>query len=143
MSSIVHGHATKIKTKTYNAWRHIIQRCNNSRDVLYKHYGGRGIRVCKRWMKFINFLNDMGIAPKNKSIDRINNNKGYFKNNCRWATDEEQHRNTRKTRLICHNGEIHCLRDWERKLGLGYGTIWRRIKRGFPIDRALEKVVTK
>jgi len=94
-------------------------------------------------MKFINFLNDMGIAPKNKSIDRINNNKGYFKNNCRWATDEEQHRNTRKTRLICHNGEIHCLRDWERKLGLGYGTIWRRIKRGFPIDRALEKVVTK
>ena len=84
------------KSSEYNSWDHMIQRCNNKNCHKYQMYGGRGIRVCKRWLKFENFIHDMGLKPNTKySIDRINTGGNYEPSNCRWATIGQQQINTR------------------------------------------------
>lgn len=86
------------KFSEYNIWCAMRQRCQCPTDVHYRLYGARGITVSNSWEKFENFLGDMGFRPtKNHSIDRINNDKGYSKENCRWATKVEQVLNTRQT----------------------------------------------
>ena len=85
--SITHG---MTNTPTYSSWENMIQRTTNPRSSYYKDYGGRGVTVCKRWLKFENFYKDMGERPKNKTLDRIDNNKGYSKKNCKWSTKSEQ-----------------------------------------------------
>ena len=81
----------------YSTWESMIQRCTNEKAHAYKHYGGRGIVVCERWKDFKNFFEDMGEKPnKSFSIERRDNNKGYYPENCYWATKTIQSRNTRK-----------------------------------------------
>jgi hypothetical protein len=84
----------------YHAWSAMIQRCTNNNSPYYKNYGGRGIKVCDRWLKFENFHDDMKDKPSKKlTLERIDNEKGYFKENCRWATMQEQSRNKRNTQI--------------------------------------------
>jgi len=83
------------RTKTYKSWLSMRERCNNPNRENYKNYGGRGIIICDRWISFDNFIIDMGERPNGKTLDRINNNKGYSKENCRWATNVIQGRNQR------------------------------------------------
>jgi len=94
-----HGHARKRRTLTYKTWEGIIQRCTNPRASRYSYYGGRGITVCAEWLDFKNFLRDMGVKPPGLSIERIRNNEGYSKGNCKWATATEQSRNRRKRKV--------------------------------------------
>ena len=93
-----HGHTRcKQRSRTYYSWSSMKQRCANQNTPRYKDYGGRGIRVCNRWLKFENFLEDMGEKPEGYriSIDRIDNDGNYEPNNCKWSTPKEQASNRR------------------------------------------------
>lgn len=97
---IKHGHTANggntRSSRTYSSWSSMIQRTENPNHKQFYLYGGRGIKICDRWRSsFQNFLDDMGECPEGKSIDRINNDLGYFPENCRWATASEQNKNRR------------------------------------------------
>ena len=92
-----HGHSPDSKKSgTYSTWDSMIQRCTNKKSKFFYCYGGRAITVCKRWFDFKNFLEDMGEKPEGTSIDRIDVNKGYYKENCRWADIYTQRNNMRR-----------------------------------------------
>jgi hypothetical protein len=85
---------------TYYSWKHMIERCTNKNHRQYKDYGGRGISVCQRWRdSFSDFVTDMGRKPEGTTLDRKNNDAGYYKGNCKWATGKEQAKNRRKRNL--------------------------------------------
>ena len=86
------------RSPTYRSWDGMIQRCTNIKYFRYADYGGRGIKICKRWFKFENFLADMGRRPKGKTLDRKNNDKNYEKLNCKWSTPKEQAQNRRNSK---------------------------------------------
>ena len=115
----------------------MIQRCINPNDKKYPLYGSRGIRVCKQWEKFENFLKDMGECPSGYSIDRTDNNKGYNKENCRWATPKEQARNRRNNHMISYNEKTQCLAAWTEETGIASSLISWRIKNGWSTEKAL------
>ena len=129
----------KTGSKVYVSWQSMKQRCLNKNSPSYKNWGGRGITICNRWMKFENFYEDMGERPEGTSIDRINNNKGYFKENCRWATNEEQCNNKRTNHLITYKGKTQPLGIWATELGMKQYIILNRIRSGWDVERALTK----
>lgn len=141
-----HGHNKKEKvTVIYKSWDSMIQRCTNPNNENYKDYGGREITVCKRWMKFENFLEDMGEHPGlGYSLHRINNDKGYYKENCKWATIKEQNINKRNSCLITHDGETKCLVVWAKQYNIHYNVLWKRLYiYGWSIEKALTTPVGK
>jgi hypothetical protein len=90
---------------TFNSWRDMVRRCTNPARKDYPRYGGRGIRVCDRWLDYRNFLADMGERPPGRTLERVDNEGHYEPGNCCWATREEQARNTRKALSpACPNG---------------------------------------
>lgn len=136
--SITHGFKG---TKVYAIWSGMKNRCNNPNEHSYKNYGARGIKVCKSWERFESFLKDMGEPPKGKySLDRIDNDKGYSKANCRWATDSEQQRNTRANTKYEYLGESYCLAEWAERTEIPYVRLWSRVKKqGWSLTRAIEE----
>lgn len=128
--------------KEYRAWQHMLRRCDNFKDKKAHLYAKKGITVCESWKEFVVFLADMGMAPtQNHSIDRINGNLGYFKENCRWATKLEQARNTNANRMLVFNGEKRCLYEWAAKYGIHPTTFTKRLKRGLSVEEALLKPI--
>lgn len=128
------------KTSTYKAWLRMKQRCSSTNKKTKKWYYDRGITVCESWEKFENFLNDMGNMPKDKtSLDRINNDLGYFKENCRWATSKEQGNNRRTNISITYNGKSKTLTQWARHLGINESTFYYRYKNKMPLDKMFSK----
>jgi hypothetical protein len=122
-------------------------RCHNPNMTGHDLYAERGIEVCDRWFNdFAAFLEDMGKKPSpDHSLDRIDNDKGYFPENCRWATRKVQNKNKRPQRpssrtgkrLITYNGETKGLRDWARQVGLKDRTLRARLAYGWPVGEAL------
>lgn len=133
--SITHGGCGTI---LHNRWRGMLQRCKNPNNKNYQCYGGRGITVCERWKSFENFRGDMEQTFKPRlTLDRIDNNKGYSKENCKWATQIEQARNTRRNHLIIIGGITKTLSEWSEISKLSSYTIFSRIKRGWSNDLLL------
>jgi hypothetical protein len=108
-----------LKNKAYRAWNNLKKRCNNPNNISFVYYGGRGIKVCRRWKKFENFIADMGLPPSEKhSIDRIDNDGNYEPSNCRWATREEQANNKSNNKFITYNDCTLTIAQWARKLNV-------------------------
>ncbi len=130
-------------SRTYVSWDAMKRRCNNPQNPAYKHYGGRGIKVCDRWMDkqhgFENFYEDMGERPKNKSIDRYPDRNGnYEPDNCRWATRKQQMHNLSISQFITYNNETKSCPDWEDELGYYRGAIRDRIENGWTEKECIE-----
>lgn len=127
-------------TPTYSSWAAMIGRCHQINSGCYERYGGKGVTVCDSWRDFGNFYRDMGKRPSTGySIDRIDGNKGYSKQNCRWATSEQQANNRKTNRFITFNGERKTLSQWARYTGLNKEAIRYRLDTGWPIEKALTK----
>lgn len=115
----------------------MLSRCRNPNVTNYRWYGGRGVGVCERWLTFRNFLADMGSRPPDSTLDRIDNNGNYEPGNCRWASQPEQHRNTSKVKKLTYDGATRTMIEWAEQLGLSYTVLRARLRRGWPIERAL------
>tara|TARA_R110000796_G_scaffold137299_1_gene253373 strand:+ start:172 stop:933 length:762 start_codon:yes stop_codon:yes gene_type:complete len=119
------------KTKEYRTWVHLKDRCINPNSSSRKHYLDKGITFCDEWLIFDNFFYDMGLSPTAEhSIDRIDNTKGYSKDNCRWATKLEQMNNMSTNKVITYKGETKTLADWCRYLGVNYSMVKCRLHSG-------------
>lgn len=129
-------------TPEYATWKSMKDRCFNPGATSFPHYGARGITVCDRWRdSFANFLADMGKKPTPQhSIERNDVNGNYEPSNCRWATNMEQHRNTRANHFLEFRGESLTIIGWSERLGIDARTIETRINRyGWTADRALSQ----
>jgi len=116
-----HGESSRNKTKEYRAWVHMKGRCYDLLNPKYKNYGGRGITVCDRWIgSFENFLEDMGRSPLKYSIHRVNNDKNYYPENCKWATDVEQANEKTTNVFIEFKNKRMTMKQWADELGYKY-----------------------
>jgi len=139
-----HGLST---SNEYTIWHDIRRRCKKEKNIHYADYGGRGITVCERWDNedgFMNFCDDMGERPSKKhSIDRIDNEKGYSKENCRWTDNITQANNRRGNRPITYNGRTMNVSQWERELNMPSNNIATRLAKGWTIEDAISKPIRK
>jgi hypothetical protein len=117
------------KSPLYNCWNHMVSRCTKPSNGAFRHDGGRGIRVCERWLSVENFVADM--APtfrKGLELDRINNDGDYCPENCRWTTRSENCDNRRSGVRITFRGKTKSIRRWSEETGISYGTLWERLQ---------------
>ncbi len=128
------------RSKIYRTWASMLSRCNNRNVPGYKNYGARGIKVCDRWLSFDNFYADMGNAPKDMTLDRIDNDGGYSPENCRWATRSEQSRNRRiakNAKILVIDGKKRLVIDVAAEYGINRSTLRSRISRGWTVERII------
>lgn len=128
----------KYNTRLYRIWSRMKTRCYNKKYEHFKHYGGRGIKVCDEWLNdFMSFYDwSMSNGYKdNLTIDRIDVNGNYEPSNCRWLTNEEQQNNKRRNIRLTYNGKTQTITQWARELGIKRELIERRHRRGY-IDKA-------
>lgn len=129
------------KHPLFKEWTGIKQRCYNPNERYYYNYGGRGITVCDEWLhspeNFINWCLSHGYQ-KGLTLDRIDNNKGYSPDNCRWTTRKIQANNTRRNRYITYNGETHTVPEWAEILNLKYDVLIHRLAHGWSVEKAIE-----
>jgi|ERR1035437_429057 hypothetical protein len=144
-NATIHG---KYGIRIYVIWRNVHQRTQNKNHPQYPNYGGRGIKLNKRWFVFENFFNDLNVGYekhckefgiKNTSIDRKNNEGNYCKSNCIWSTQSEQQRNKRNNRLLTFKDKTHTLAEWSEIVGINYGCLRARLKKGWSVERVLTK----
>lgn len=133
-----HGHCTRTgQSSEYMTWSQMIQRCHNPNNAAYQYYGGRGITVCDRWMKFSNFITDMGSRPIGYTLERRNNSLGYYPENCGWASRDENNRNKRNNIWLTLDGVTMTAKDWSKRSPVTYRAFVKRIRRGWDLRKAL------
>ena len=131
---MTHGRS---RTKTYQVWATMIQRCGNPQSRSFADYGGRGVMVCDHWKAFAAFFEDMGEA-KGLTLERVDNTKGYSKENCKWATRQEQSENKRNNIFIAHGGHMATIEAMAKCYGHNGSLVRKRIARGWSVQKSLE-----
>lgn len=139
-----HGHS---KTRLHRVWVGIKNRCYNPKTDNYKYYGAKGITMCDEWKNsfesFMEWSMQNGYDPNAKAqectIDRIDNNKGYYPENCRWVDHTYQCNNQSSNKVFTYNGETKTMAEWARTVGMKYTTLRARIRRGMPFEEAITK----
>ena len=134
------------KTRLHKIWRGMKDRCFNPKNPSYPYYGNRKITVCDEWKQdfksFYNWAMSNGYAD-NLSIDRIDSNKGYSPDNCRWTTIAIQNRNKRNLRYVSINGLTKTLAEWSRAYNVSTSIVYQRIRNGWTPEEALEIIPRK
>lgn len=123
--------------KITSQWRQMIARCYDPDHPKYASYGGRGIRVCDRWICFRLFVEDMGKRPVGMTLNRIDNDGPYSPENCEWADNFTQQQNRTDNRKLTLNGETLCIAEWARRLGVTREALRNRVLRGWDDEDAL------
>lgn len=128
-------------TKIHRVWRLMKSRCGNPNDKSWPNYGGRGIKVCERWLhSFEKFYADMGDIPfDGAQIDRVDNDGHYEPGNCRWSTAKENSNNRRSTKKIVFRGETHSVLEWSHIIGIHASLLYGRLSRGWSVEDAFGK----
>lgn len=125
-------------TPFYKSYTNMLHRCLNEENSHFHNYGGRGIKVCDRWLDFRNFRDDMlSTWMPGMTIDRVDVNMGYCRENCRWLERRLQNRNKRTNRIIEYLGESMCVAEWVERTGIIEQVITGRLKRGWSVGQAL------
>jgi hypothetical protein len=137
------------KSRIYQIYARMKNVCYNKHSKDYAKYGGRGIDICKEWLGengFINFYNwsikngfNENLSSKECTIDRIDNNKGYFPDNCRWTTLKVQQNNTRRNHYISYNGTTQTVAQWAESLNMNYTTLHERLRKGWSVEKSLSQ----
>lgn len=126
------------KTDTYTVWAQMKARCLNPNHRSFPRYGGRGIEVCQKWMDFQGFLEDMGEKPIGKfSLDRIDNNGSYCKENCRWTDSKTQSNNKGNNHTLTVNGISRTVTEWAEAFDISPITLRSRLRAGWDVNKAL------
>ena len=140
------------KTRFYRIWSKMKERCSDSKRHNYSSYGGRGITICDKWLRFVNFRDDMyenyllhieEFGESQTSIDRIDNDGNYELSNCKWSTNKEQGRNTTRNHFVTFEGKILCISNLAERFKINPDVLNMRIVRGWDIKRALITPVQK
>lgn len=135
MPAKTHGLA---RTQYYKLWCEMLRRIRNPNCPAYSRYGGRGLDVDPRWLRFEAFQTDMGERPPGLTLERRDNNQGYRPDNCYWGTRKEQSHNTRRNVLVTYRGERMVLSDARRVAGIPSVVLYRRIRSGMSHQEALD-----
>lgn len=145
------NHATRYRhggcgTRLYNIWAAMKRRTTSPKAISYPYYGAKNIKVCDEWKVYENFR-DWSLShgyANGLTIDRIDSNKDYSPDNCRWTTMKEQQNNRRNNHIITFSGETKTLSQWAEIVGINPKTLSRRIvDKGWPIDKALTTPLMK
>jgi len=132
------------KKRPYNIWYDLKNRCNDIKHKNFKDYGGRGITYDKKWIKFNDFWEDVKDGySDNLSIDRIDNNGNYCKENCKWSDNYTQNNNTSRNHKITFNGKTLNLVQWAKEFCMDPNTLFTRLKRGWTIKDSLTRPICK
>lgn len=139
MGEWVNARMKTSKNPTYRSWSAMKRRCEDPLHNNFKYYGGRGITVCDRWMKFENFVEDMKERPEGKTISRKDNDGNYSKENCEWSDKVSQENNKSSNTWIEYRGQRRTLAEWSRIIGLKKNTLIARIiTYKWPIEKAMK-----
>ena len=140
-----HGHTVNgVTTPTFKTWHSMIGRCLDTKHKNYFRYGGRGITVDNAWLSFSAFLSDMGVRPHDMTLDRIDNDAGYHKGNCRWADMDTQANNEQSSRHVTVNGTTMTVTQWAKRMGVHAPNIYSHASRkGVTIEAAIIHYIGK
>lgn len=137
----MHG---KRNTRLYKIYNNMLDRTERENSISYKNYGARNIKVCKEWKDSFQSFYEWSIAngySDDLSIDRIDNDKGYSPDNCKWANKKEQALNRRTNHILEYKGEFKTIEEWASITGIEYGTLWNRINLGWDVEKALTEPI--